>query len=279
MKKVNDMKRYFLLLVIGTHFLSTESRAASNSIENCFLENDSLSSDLHELIALADPSSSSSDTSTKPILSPQDIINLTTQTVRWQDLAQEEFFLKTNELNMRHVLDLPFVMPSAPSFYSRDWVIGIVPFYAQINKAFFTPESDSLQSYLALQEETLLQKLRETFAIIQAIAPEFYVETDKIFGILKHTFIEQRRVGMIFSLDKNLEWGDIGVQIPLIYLERNFQMTQKNKDALENELGSSTDEEKEEFQKDHLISDKIGLSDMRIYGNGYLIKSEDVKLS
>jgi hypothetical protein len=252
------MKKYFLLLILGTSFFCCS--------ESNLLEDSSFS---HQFEA----------ESMRIILSPEEILAFTTGLIKWQDLAQEEFFLRTNELELRNVLDLPFVKPCPVSLHKKKVAFSIIPFYSQISKAYFTHNSDALGSYLALTEDTLLDKLRETFAIIQAIQPEFYVNTDNIFGLLQQTFVEQRRVGLLFNLSKKFKWGTLGLQLPFVYVERNFQMTEKNKKLLENDLGASTPEAQAQFQKDHLISDKLGLADIRLYFDRNLHKSEGLVLS
>lgn len=197
-------------------------------------------------------------------LTPEEILGVLTGVVRWQDIANKDFFLQTHEIPIRHALDLPFFSPYRNML--RKNTVCVTPWYSQINKAYFSRYSDHLEGYLALNDTTLLGAIRDQFEVIHSIADLFYLEPDKVFGVLKDTFLEQRRVGLMVEWFHAFDRYKFLLQVPFVYLERNFQMTDGDKKTLEEELGiASSLKEQKEFQDAHLISDKLGLSDIRLH--------------
>lgn len=195
---------------------------------------------------------------------PEEILGFLTGVVRWQDIANKDFFLQTHEIPVRHVLDLPF-FSSYRQIKSKNSLF-LTPFYAQINKGYFSKYIDHLEGYLALNDQTLLSAIQDQFTVIQSIPDTLYLEPDKIFKVLKDTFLEQRRLGLMVEWIHCFNQWTFLLQIPFVYLERNFQMTESDKKILEQELGiASSLKEQKEFQDAHLISDKLGFSDIRLH--------------
>ncbi len=195
---------------------------------------------------------------------PEEILGFLTGVVRWQDIANKDFFLQTHEIPVRHVLDLPFFY-SYRQTKSKNTVL-VTPFYVQINKGYFSQYTDHLEGYLALNDQTLLNAIQDQFTVIQSIPDTLYLEPDKIFRVLKDAFLEQRRLGLVVEWFHYFDKYKFLIQIPFVYLERNFQMTDSDKKILEQELGiTSSLQAQKEFQDAHLISDKLGFSDIRLH--------------
>lgn len=217
-----------------------------------------------EIAEFSDSINDSSDLINKLDFTPEEILGFLTGVVHWQDIANKDFFLQTHEIPVRHVLDLPFFNPYRQTM--RKNTVFVTPFYAQISKVYFSKYSDHLERYLALNDQTLLNAIQDQFAVIQSIPDILYLEPDKVFKVLKDTFLEQRRLGLMVEWFRDFDRYTFSLQIPFVYLERNFQMTDENKKILEQELGiTSSLQEQKEFQDAHLISDKLGFSDIRLH--------------
>ncbi|HTM06016.1 MAG TPA: hypothetical protein VL201_02140 [Patescibacteria group bacterium] len=204
--------------------------------------------------------------SKQPPVAPSLILDLLNQ-IEAKSIIEEPFFLRTNSLNNRIVQDLPlFNDPRAVK--RRDVVPSTVfsasPFYTQISHAKFSGKDDKLKNYLALDDKTVIAALRDVFSSLKQFSDQFYFDTIKVFNALKNTSVEQRRAGILFRGEGRLGECSIMASIPLYYLERNFQLSEKDKTALEEEFGVTSKKEQDRFKKKHLIADKIGVGDMRL---------------
>lgn len=182
-------------------------------------------------------------------------------------IIENPFFLHTNSLVYRIVQDLPFFNDSwavKRRYVVPTSLIGITPFYTHMSHAIFHYNGDDLKDYLALDDSTILSTIRTVSDSLKQFNDQFYLEPDKIFNALKNGSVEQRRAGLLISWERRLgEWSLSG-SVPLYYVERNYQLSKKAKRSLEKELGASTVEEQNTFQKNHLISDRFGVGDLRI---------------
>ena len=209
---------------------------------------------------------------TRADLSPEEII-LLIKLVNGLELLQEQFFLRTNILVMRDPLDLPLFGQFKRPLKKRSLRFTVQPFATKANKLNFTSTETDLASYLALQEDTILEKLRNSFAPIHDLSPDLYLDTDLIFGLFKNAAVEQRRVGGTFTLEKRTRHWYFKGELPFYYLERNLFLTDKELQALEDEFGARTPEEQEKFKKLHIISDKLGFGDFRFQAMHQIFKN------
>ncbi|RTL07171.1 hypothetical protein EKK58_03270 [Candidatus Dependentiae bacterium] len=194
------------------------------------------------------------------------IIELLNQ-VKAKNIIENSFFIRTNKPVYRNPLDLPLFNDFRPVkrrsvLFKKS--IEIVPFYTHINHVALHHKGYYLKDYLALDQETVLVALHEVVDILKNINDSLYFDLDKIFGALKYGFVEQRRAGVLFSGASSFGESSISLSVPFYYVERNYQLTAADKKALEEEFGVSTQKEQDRFKKNHLISDKIGIGDLRI---------------
>lgn len=193
------------------------------------------------------------------------IIELLDQ-IKAKNIIKSPFFIHTNKPVYRSPLDLPLfndVRPVKRRSVVLKESIEMAPFYTHTNHAILYQEY-YLKDYLALDDETVLGALHEVVDALKNLNDALYFDLKKIFGALKYGFVEQRRAGILFSCEGSFGESSISGSIPLYYIERNYQLTTKDKKALEEEFGVSTQKEQDQFKKDHLISDKIGVGDLRI---------------
>ncbi len=76
--------------------------------------------------------------------------------------------------------------------------------------------------------------------------------------------VQERQGGFMFHLMK--EWRNTTFRLltPIFYYERNFFLTDEEREAVEAEFGALEEDEQEAFQKAHFISDRGGIGDTRI---------------
>lgn len=194
-------------------------------------------------------------------------------------ILQQQFFLKTNKLNTRSLLDLPVFQSKIT--YDNKWSIRFYAFWNKINRSKFTAKSTNLCSYLALCSPSLINALENGASNIRDLFQdtEFNIDINKIFCLFKCMTVEQRRTGIMFKADKSNDWVQCRFLFPIYYIERNFFLTENQREAVENEFGALDQKSQEAFQKKHFISDKVGLGDTRIELNFLMQRPASTQLS
>jgi hypothetical protein len=204
-----------------------------------------------------------------PTRDKQDVINLLEE-VAAIDLLKEDFFLNTNPLTTRDLLDEPFALIqgcfcSPGAFAQRS--IGFDIFYNQTTRMVFKHESTNIDSYLAIRCESFLQKLRNTVDRLRQLEPAFDLDVDQITRLFQNLTVQERRAGFMFygkkTFDSNHHYLSIGFQIPVYYLEHNYFLTDEEQSAIQQEFGSLDPGNQCQFEDDHFICDKFGFGDSR----------------
>ena len=187
---------------------------------------------------------------------PSDVMDLLND-LNVVDLFQKDFFLRTNPLCSRNVIDLPMSMFDKNYAYDN-WIVGAEFFWNFTDRSFFDRKNDSIKAYLAIGDKDLLERLTAT-------AKEFEFDFDALeaVSLFDNVTIQQRRLGLIMQAEKIFGSWHIAGKIPLYYLERNFWFTEKEQKAIEDRFGAISEKEKLILQKEHLVSDKIGFGDLR----------------
>ena len=205
---------------------------------------------------------------------------LTSEEIAADGILQEDFYLRTTPFNKRNVVDLP-ALELGPCCRTRPCHYGLQIFWNQTSRMRFTKGSTNLACYLALSQQSLIQKLATLVTNISGGGGGDFVgdkedfakllsklDVDKIFSLFRTMAVQERRIGFAFRFERVGECATLRTVLPLYYQERNFFLTDKEKEAAERELaeafGESDTGNAEEFQDQHFVSDKIGFGDLRI---------------
>jgi len=204
-----------------------------------------------------------SDLSTRKI-DPSDIINLLCE-IGAKEILKTDFFLQTNPLNQRSLLDEPLFEPDR-CYFAYPWVIGFHIFARKKDRSNFTFRSTCLDSYLALSQPTLLERLQNTIDIFRELLdePQFNIDIEKIFELFSRTTVEERRGGFMFHMMRQWQNKTFRLLLPIYYLESNYSLSQADQDAIAEEFGAINEENQEDFKKRHFISDALGVGDTRL---------------
>lgn len=141
-------------------------------------------------------------------LTPQDIIGFL-ESINAIPILEEDFYLRTNALNTRSLLDLPTFEPICSCETGRKWAVGFTAFYNQTTRMFYTSDSDKLSSYLALCEETILEKIETA---LEPFIPDLRnrdldVNFREVFNIFSNMAMQDRRLGfMIHGERAKKDW-------------------------------------------------------------------------
>lgn len=206
-------------------------------------------------------------------------------------LLEENFFLRTNNLKSRSLLDYPEYLPWRHDKDKRAVYVDL--FYNQTSRAFFNKNSSNICSYLGIGKESFMETLAE---IASAVKSTFNIETNQFLELINlfRTFtVQERRFGFMIGGKTTFNHWHLNVMAPWYYLERNHfvnaevqeDLDELIADLLENTFGigpltpaqqSEAEKKKNSFINNHLISDKFGIGDTRIYLDYPIIKKKNM---
>jgi hypothetical protein len=174
-------------------------------------------------------------------------------------ILEENIFCHTNPLNQRPLADLPiFFTPRKPLY---DWTVGTHFFWNKTNRCNFTSHSSCISSYVGFVEPSLIEKLTPTAKRFK----DFNIDPISLFPLFQNMTVEERRIGLMMHMERQWRITTLDILVPLYYLERNFFLTDKEVDVVEKKLGKASEDDQEMFARKHMVSDKLGLGDTRIY--------------
>lgn len=192
------------------------------------------------------------------------------------EILQEEFYIHTNVLNARNIIDLPIFEPiqccASRTCYEKQtidpchsqtpsWIVGGHLFYNQTDKAHFTAKSEELKSYLNLDPEgSLIEKIENLIPLIKQFL-QFDLDIPKIYRLIGMMTVQERRLGLMLHATHHAPKYILRTLLPVYYRERNFFLNNDARRALEEDLGASNDKE---FENRHFVSDQLGIGDMRV---------------
>ncbi len=148
-----------------------------------------------------------------------DVVNLL-ENAGVVNLLQENFFLRSNKIKSRSLLDYPFCWPWRHDKDKKAVFIDL--FYNQTSRAFFTETSSNICTYLGLTQNSFLQTLQN---IITRTAP-FFPDLDlkdylPLLDLFSTFTVQERRLGLHDRRQKKDRLLDLTVMAPWYYLERN----------------------------------------------------------
>jgi hypothetical protein len=189
------------------------------------------------------------------------------------ELLQENFYLKSNNIISRSLLDYPEFLPFR---HDKDKTAVYVDlFYNQTDRGFFTRSSSNICSYLAVTSAELRKKLITTLDKLSL--PLTFSSVLDLFATFT---VVERRFGLMIGGKGVLDKWHINAMAPLYYLERNHFVNQKTQDDIRLLLSTvpDTQENESEFQDRFLVSDKFGIGDTRIYADYPLAKGKYIHM-
>jgi len=204
---------------------------------------------------------------------PAEIINFL-QELHIVDLLQHNIYLRTNPLNTRSLLDYSIYFDQKVS-YDCPWLVGAHGFYNQTSRAYFTSNSDCISSYLNVTDPALLADIQAATSAAQGLGfcpPD--LDPLAVIPLFNNFTVQDRRIGAMIHAARFWDKATLRMWLPLYYLERNFYLTDLERESIETALGALTADEQARFQRDHLVSDKFGFGDTRLEA-GFLVRDHE----
>lgn len=189
---------------------------------------------------------------------PVDVVDFLIAELDALCILQQNFYLRTNELNQRNLLDYGIFLPQ--KFYNKPFEFGAHFFYNATTRDNYTRTSTKLCSYLAIFQETLLQELQKRISNLI----DTPIDLTAVVPLFRNMTVQERRTGFMFHGLRR--WGPYRFRfmIPFYYNEANFFLTPEELDAIEDRMGITDPAEDLNFARKHLIADKLGFGDLRL---------------
>lgn len=202
-------------------------------------------------------------------------------------LLQQDFFLRTNILRSRSLLDYPEFVPWRHDKDKRAVYIDL--FFNETPRMWFDKHSGNICSYLAVNSPSFIAALDVIFGNVRDVLGESPVTRDQFLefiDLFKTFTVQERRLGLMIGGKTKINRWHLHIMAPWYYLERNHfvdENVQRDIEALMVDiLGPAPSQEAAElalkrqhaFEDAYLISDKFGLGDTRIYCDYPLIKKK-----
>lgn len=263
--KIGNMNLRIRIITIFLKYCILPTLWALNAVAHVdyppFICGDELSYDLPfgpeeclEILSQGDPLQTKKAT-------PESVIDVI-KTVGGIELLQQDFFLETYPLNRRNVLDLPAFIKGLNYYYPR-YVFGAHLFYDQMAKSYFTHNSTNIGSYIGMNQETVIEALHNLLDKVKILFPSFQLPFIDLFDLFANAKVQERRFGIMFHMMRKYKGKTFLCYLPLYYFERNYFLTEEEQDRIMALLAISSPEDEVDFQKKHLICDKLGFGDMR----------------
>ena len=187
-------------------------------------------------------------------------------------LLEQNFFLKSNNLNSRSLLDYPEFIPFRHDADKRGFVMSF--FFNQTTRGFFTKDSTNICNYLVIGQPEFLAVVN---TILTRLEDLDFLDGNKalildLLDLFAPFTVQERRMGMMMCAKQKFGHWHASIQLPWYYLERNHFVNLELQKEIEDTIAQITgipvseinEQEQLRFQEAHFISDKLGLGDMRI---------------
>lgn len=201
------------------------------------------------------------------------------------DLLDIDFYCHTNPFVKRSVLDLPlFEVHMCETPYP--WVVGFHLFWNHMNRSVFCCGKDTnISSYLNLNQDTLIGKIESLLndPLLGQFAKDFsdlleMVDFNEIIQLFGSFTVEQRRTGVMMHAWWEKHRHEIRLLLPFYYQERNIFAEPSIQGELERRFGVLDRSSQEQFEKNHAISDRLGLGDLRFEYDYAFYKTEETSV-
>lgn len=200
----------------------------------------------------------------------------------------EQFYIHTSLPRTRNMIDFPeFQLCSYQDMDSRHQFTFHI-FYNQTSKKNYTQSEGMIDgtrigSYLNIENRTFLQLLENAASsslLPPELAPLRNLNYPTLFTDLANAKLEERRLGFLAHYYQKIDSKTyFEAKLPFLYMMKNFNFTNKEKDRFRRQFisFSGTDFDENEFAKEHLIFDALGTGTMELSLSTRLWTHEDTR--
>lgn len=193
-------------------------------------------------------------------------------TLNGLSLLQKDLYTHSNLVVSRSIHDMPlFMQTNAGKRCDYDFGIEIDPFYNQTKYMCFVGSSTDIKSYVDFSSTGLLGEAASKVKEFMSDQASKTFNIEEILPLFSNITLEERRAGLYIRLSAYLKNWTFQFAVPVYYQERNFFISEEDQKKIKNvsflseqSTGMSEDTAQAIMMK-HIVSDKIGLGDMRVH--------------
>ncbi len=181
-----------------------------------------------------------------------------------QNILKNPLYYRSNPPIRRNVIDLPIFQQFTKRGRTKT-SYSFNPFFNQTFKEYFFDHRHDIQYYLDMKQSPLDTQVD---LITQLDDLEFLprgFQVSRILTLFESIFLEERKVGGMFEFIKDTPHWTFSGRVPFLYTEHNLNMPEEDREKVERDpffAGDGFDEMA--FARQHLISDRIGIGDLRL---------------
>jgi hypothetical protein len=201
----------------------------------------------------------------------------------------QQFYFYTSLPRTRNIIDFPeFQLCSYQDMDSRHQFTFHIFYNATVRKNYTQSENcidgTRIDSYLNIKNGTFLQLIENATAsslLPAQFAPLRNFNYPLLFSDLANARLEERRLGVLAHYYQKIDSKTyFEAKLPFLYMIKNFNFTQKEKNRIRQQFilftgGGSSSFDETEFTKQHLIFDALGTGTMELSLSTRLWTHED----
>lgn len=184
---------------------------------------------------------------------PQEDLEFLIGTLHLNRILSHDLYLQCAPLNDRDIATFAGLL---------DWTsqtnTSRVSLFFNVCPNMFCSCQDIL-SYLAIGDPELLHDLYLEILQTQGL------NIPATLNLFQNARVEQRRAGIMFEFQKRLWHANLGFQVPLYYLERNYNMPEQDIEAIKSaDISEHNDTEKSQEKAYHkkAVDDRVGVGNL-----------------
>lgn len=204
-------------------------------------------------------------------------------TFKVKNLILNDFFLQSNRLVSRNINNYPFALHFDYSVSEQD-TFNTNIFMNTCTQKYISSSGNTLESIVDFEN----QAFEDILATVAEISGGILAEASSL-DVFAPGRIEERKMGGLFQYMRRNENWFFRAQVPFMYIERNLQFTQAQKDAIYNSpLGqilarwannnSGNPVPEKQLAEDFFVVDQIGFGNVHLGGMHDLIDTHDFQL-
>lgn len=192
--------------------------------------------------------------------------------VNAQEILQEPLYYRSNPVGRRNIIDVSIFQQFSSFTRIPSKIIEFTPFYTQTYKEYYFNEHESIDHYLNIKQETLVDVV-DRFELTSFDLPE-------ILSLFSKIKLQERNAGFMFGFTKATDFYAFAFRIPFYWTEHNFYLNKKEQNAIINHPAFADFKgDFFEYAQQHLISDALALGDTKVQIEFLCKKSRKYQLS
>ena len=135
------------------------------------------------------------------------------------NIIKTPFYIKTNPIN-KDSLENNVSIINKKVLSKNGFDLNLSFFWNQTNAAFFTSDSNTINSYLKITDDGIIEKIKSIAEIASGS-----INIPSIASTLGQFKVQERRIGTMFKSSIIYPNWILEISLPMYYLERNFYLT------------------------------------------------------